>query len=88
MAGRYAVPNQAQVTTPQVQTSQFQPQNLMQGYNYGQVANNMQQGYGTQTSAFTNMYNTNAQTAQAGNPFFNAGMGALGMGLGGWATTW
>lgn len=88
MAGRYAVPNQAQVTTPQVQTSQYQPQNLMQGYNYGQVANNMQQGYGTQTGAFTNMYNTNAQTAQAGNPFANAGMGVLGMGLGGWATTW
>ena len=82
MAGRYAVPNQAQVTTPQVQTSQFQPQNLMQGYNYGQVANNMQQGYGNYSNLYGNMYNTNAQTAQAGNPYFNALAGAGGTALG------
>ena len=67
MAGRYAVPNQAQVTTPQVQTSQFQPQNLMQGYNYQNVAGNMQQGYGNYAGAYSSMYNTNQQQSQANN---------------------
>ena len=64
MAGRYAVPNQAQVTTPQVQTSQFQPQNLMSGYNYQNVANNMQTGYGNYAGLYGKMYQSNQQALQ------------------------
>jgi len=82
MAGRYAVPNQAQVSTPQVQTSQFQPQNLMQGYNYGQVAGDMQQGYGNYAGLYGNMYSSNQKQAQSDQQtmqeYIKMGMGGAG----------
>jgi len=86
MAGRYAIPNQAQVTTPQVQTAQFQPQNLMQGYDYGTVQQGMQQGYGNYAGAYSSMYGANAQVAAQGDPMMNALAGLGGTALGGWAS--
>lgn len=48
------------------------------GYNYGQVANNNMQGYGSYSSLYGGMYNTNAGMAQSRNQ----GMyGLLGAGL-------
>jgi len=84
LAGRYATPTQTSVTTPTVQASSYTPTSVMSGYNYGNVANNMQQGYGNYSGAYTNMYNTNAQMANS-NPWLTATSGVLGMLGGGWA---
>jgi len=53
-------------------------QNAGEGYNYGQVANNNTQGYGSYASLYGNMYGANQQAAAAGTQ----GMyGLLGAGL-------
>lgn len=70
----YQTPSPTNVSTPQVQTAQFTPQNVMQGYNYGNVASNMQQGYGNYANAWSNAYATNANM---GNPFMSA-LGGIG----------
>jgi len=50
-------------------------QNAGEGYNYGQVANNNTQGYGSYAGLYGNMYNTNASMAQynANKPYKMAG---------------
>ena len=82
MAG-YQTPAAMPITTPQVQTAQFQPQNLMQGYNYGTVQQGMQQGYGNYAGLYGSMYGANAQLAGQGSPVGNALAGVGGMFLGG-----
>jgi hypothetical protein len=57
--------------------------NQLGGYTAQGVANTNASNYGNMVGAFSNMYGTNSQTAQAGNPYFNSIMGAAGMGLGG-----
>jgi hypothetical protein len=51
LAGRYAVPTQQSITTPQVQTPSVTPTNLMQSYTPSNIMNYMQQGYGTYAAA-------------------------------------
>lgn len=84
LAGRYATPTQSTVSTPNVQLGSYQPWSAMNGYNYGQVANNMQTGYGNQSNLYGSMYSTNAQMANS-NPWLTAGSGILGSIGGGWA---
>lgn len=82
MAG-YQTPAAAQVATPQVQTAQYQPQNLMQGYDYGTVQSGMQQGYGNYAGAYSSMYGANANLAAQGSPMGQiAGQLAGGIGTG------
>lgn len=49
------------------------------GYNYGQVANNNTQGYGSYAGLYGNMYNANAGVAGSGQ---NQMFGLLGTGIG------
>lgn len=51
LAGRYNVPTQANVTTPQVTIPQYQAPDITSGYNLGNIMNYMQQGYGTYQAA-------------------------------------
>lgn len=85
LAGRYATPTQTTVSTPNVQLGNYQPWSAMNGYNYGQVANNMQTGYGNYSNAYSSMYNTNAQMASQGPAWLSALGGVGGSVLGGWA---
>lgn len=56
--------------------------NVGEGYNYGQVANNNMQGYGSYVSAYGNMYGANANMAaqRSQNRY-----GLLGTGFGGFS---
>lgn len=65
MAGRLNVPSMPTVNVPQVNQPQFNAPNMMEGYNYGQVANNMQTGYGNYSNLYGNMYGSNQQQAQS-----------------------
>ena len=82
MAGRYGVPTQQQVATPQIGLPQYQAPNVMQGYNFPQVQGAMQQGYGNYAGLYGNMYGAQAglqgqQMDMWGN-IIGGGMGALG----------
>ena len=82
MAGRYGVPTQPQVQTPQIGLPQYQAPNVMQGYNFPQVQGAMQQGYGNYAGLYGNMYGAQAglqgqQMDMWGN-IIGGGMGALG----------
>lgn len=61
MAGRFNVPTQQQVGMPLTGLPQFQGADVMQGYNFPQVQNAMQQGYGSYAGLYGNMYGANAQ---------------------------
>lgn len=84
LAGRYATPTQSAISTPNVQLSNYQAPNVMNGYNYGQVANNMQSSYGTQAGIYGNQLSSYTQLANQ-NPWLSAGAGILGSIGGGWA---
>jgi hypothetical protein len=58
-------------------TSTFTPSSIL-SYNSS--------NYSPYASAYTSMYNTNAQLSQS-NPWLSAGAGILGSTLGGWAST-
>jgi hypothetical protein len=79
LAGRYAPPAIAGVSTPQVQAPQVGTPNLMQGYNFGSVQQGIQQGYGNYLNAFSARQN---MLAQGQMNQYNQQMGLLGAGLG------
>lgn len=58
--------------------------NYMSSYTPSSVMNYNMQGYSPYVSAYSNMYNTNAQMASQGNPYFNALTGVGGYALGQW----
>lgn len=64
---------QAQPTQYTNQLSNYTPQTVF-GYNSS--------NYGNYSNAYSNMYGANANVAAQGNPYFNAGAGIAGMGLG------
>jgi len=81
MAGMYAAPSQSSVTTPQTSIPNYSTSgyNVMSGYSYPQVANNMVQGYGNYTNAYSSLYGTNAASAgQNSSNLFGLGGSALG----------
>lgn len=51
LAGRYNVPTQQQISTPQIQANAQPTTNLMQGFNQGNIANTMASNYGTYAQA-------------------------------------
>lgn len=57
-----------------------------EGYNFGQTSNNMMQGYGAYSNAYSSMYGVNAGVAQANTnrpwQLAGAGLGAAGAFLG------
>lgn len=64
MAGRFNVPQQPQITSPQVPVSGYMPnQNVMQGYNFGQIQNAMMSGYGSYSGLYGSMYGANQKQA-------------------------
>lgn len=67
---------------PLYQSSGYTPPNMAQGYNFGQVQNAMQQGYGNYSGAYSSMYGANANLAgmnyQSQMGLYGAGMGAMG----------
>lgn len=69
----------------QAQAPSFQ--NVGEGYNYGQVANNNMQGYGSYAGLYGNMYGANQQAAtarmQAPYGLLGSAMGGLGAFYGG-----
>jgi len=76
MAGRYNVPGQTSVSTPQIGISGYQAPNLMEGYNFGNVMGGMNQGYGTAMSGY------NAQLGNQGGGWGSA-LGSIGGGAAG-----
>lgn len=84
LAGRYATPTQQTVSTPNIGLSNYQAPNLMGDYTYGQVANNMQQGYGTASNVYGSQMGAYSTMANQ-NPWLSATSGILGSIAGGWA---
>jgi hypothetical protein len=62
-----------------------QTSNYMAGFTPNSVMSYNMQGYSPYVSAFTNMYNTNAQLSQQSSPWLNAVAGGVGQ-LGGMAS--
>ncbi len=67
LAGRYNVPVQSSISTPQINLPNYQAPNVMAGYSFPQVQNSMMQGYGNYANAYSNMYNANAQFLPTSN---------------------
>jgi len=65
LAGRYNVPTQSQVQAPGVQTPSYTPQSVMSGYNFPNIANYMQQGYGSYTQAARPIASQNSRPGNA-----------------------
>ena len=82
LAGRYNVPNQSAINTPQIGIPNYQAPNVMAGYSFPQVQNSMMQGYGNYAGLYGSMYGANAQLAAQKNSamsgLFGSGIGALG----------
>jgi hypothetical protein len=82
LAGRYNVPSQASVSTPQVSIPNYSPTNVMQGYSFPQVQNSMMSGYGDYSNLYGSMYGTNQQAQASSNDFWSniigSGLGAIG----------
>lgn len=72
LAGRYNVPVQQNIATPQIGTPAYASPNLMQGYNFGQVQNAMAQNYGTYSAA------NRPLLGQAGTPNWALGLSGAG----------
>jgi hypothetical protein len=73
-----SVTGRVPITTP----AMGQSSNYMQGYTPGAVGSNMMQGYGSYSNLYGNMYNTNAQMAQANSPMnWLGGIGGMGTAL-------
>lgn len=83
LAGRYNVPVQQAISTPQIGTPGYTAPNLMQGYDFGQVQNAMAQNYGTYAAA------SRPLLGQSGTPNWALGLSGVGsifQGLGSMAT--
>jgi len=63
LAGRYNVPNIANVSTPYTATPQVANPNLMGGYNYGNVQNMLTGNYNTAAGMYNTQYNAYADAA-------------------------
>jgi hypothetical protein len=68
---------------PLTQASTPQTSNYMSSYTPATNMNYLSSTYSPYASAYSSMYGTNAQSASQGNPYANAAMGIVGMGVGG-----
>lgn len=74
--------NTPQVNTPQINTPQYQGTNWTQSWNPTNTWQNMNQGYGSYSSAYANMYGSNQQAAASRNQMIGSIVGGLGSAAG------
>jgi hypothetical protein len=73
---------------PLQQATQTQGLGIMNNYTPSTGSGYAANTYGNYSNVYGQMYGANAQTAQAGNPYFNAIAGMGGTALGGWMGGW
>ena len=88
LAGRYNVPSQSSVATPQVSIPNYSAPNVMSGYTFPQVQNAMNTGYGNYSNAYSSIYGSQAGLTNQSSPLMSL-LGTLGgAAMGGWSTNW